>query len=135
LDDRVTGDPEVNSGAPPLATPPSPVQVGITGCCPRCGKASIFHRLIVFVPRCPVCGLDMGQFNVGDGAASFLILIVGAIVTGLAMWLELSRSPPWYVHVLLWLPLTLVLSLAFMRVVKGLLLALEFRHSAREGRL
>jgi uncharacterized protein (DUF983 family) len=50
------------------------------------------------------------------------------------MWLELSRSPPWYVHVLLWLPLTIVLSLGLMRLVKGLLLALEFRHGAREGR-
>ena len=77
----------------------------------------------------------MSQFNVGDGAASFLILIVGAIVTGLAMWLELTRAPPWYIHVLLWLPLTVVLSLALMRLVKGLLLALEFRHSAREGHL
>ncbi len=145
----MTGVPEANSGAPPQMTvppsqmtvppsaipvPPSAVQVGITGCCPRCGKASIFRKLIIFVPRCPACGLDMSQFNVGDGAASFLILIVGAIVTGLAMWLELSRSPPWYVHVLLWLPLTLILSLGLMRIAKGLLLALEYRHSAREGR-
>jgi len=125
----VTGVPDATSGAPP-----TPVHVSLTGCCPRCGKASIFRSLIVFVPRCSRCGLDMSQFNVGDGAASFLILVVGAIVTGLAMWLELSRSPPWYVHVLLWLPLTIVLSLGLMRLVKGLLLALEFRHGAREGR-
>lgn len=125
----MSGDPDANSGAPP-----SPAQVALTGCCPRCGKAPIFQRLIVFLPRCPACGLDMAQFNIGDGAASFLILIVGAIVTGLAMWLELTRSPPWYVHVMLWLPLTVVLSLGLMRLVKGLLLALEFRHEAREGR-
>jgi uncharacterized protein (DUF983 family) len=125
----MSGDPVANSG-----TPPSLAQVALTGCCPRCGKAPIFQRLIVFLPRCPACGLDMAQFNVGDGAASFLILIVGAIVTGLAMWLELTRSPPWYVHVMLWLPLTLMLSLGLMRLVKGVLLALEFRHEAREGR-
>lgn len=125
----MTGVPDASSGAPP-----SSVQVGLTGCCPRCGKASIFRGLIAFVPRCQACHLDMSQFNVGDGAASFLILVVGAIVTGLAMWLELSRSPPWYVHVLLWLPLTIALSLGLMRLVKGLLLALEFRHGAREGR-
>jgi uncharacterized protein (DUF983 family) len=125
----MSGDPDVHSGAPP-----SPVQVALTGCCPRCGKATIFERLIVFLPRCPACGLDMAKFNVGDGAASFLILIVGAIVTGLAMWLELTRSAPWYVHVMLWLPLTIMLSLGLMRLAKGLLLALEFRHEAREGR-
>ena len=95
----------------------------------------MFTRVIVFAPRCVVCGLDFRAFNVGDGAASFLILIVGAIVTGLAMWLELARSPPWYVHVALWVPLTVLLSLAFMRLAKALLLALEYRHEARQGQL
>lgn len=82
-----------------------------------------------------MCGLDYDTFNVGDGAASFLILIVGAIVTGLAMWLELSRSPPWYVHALLWVPLSLALTLGLSRIAKGLLVALEYRHEARQGRL
>lgn len=117
--------------APPL----SPVAAALKGRCPRCGKGALFSRVIVFAPRCATCGLDFRAFNVGDGAASFLILIVGAIVTGLAMWLELSRSPPWYVHVMLWLPLTLVLSLALMRFAKAILLALEYRHGARQGRL
>ena len=114
---------------------PSPLQVALGGCCPRCGKGRLFHNIIVFEPACASCGLDFLAFNVGDGAATFLILIVGAIVTGLAMWLELSVSPPWYVHVMLWLPLTLVLSLGLMRVAKGLLIALEYRHEARQGRL
>jgi uncharacterized protein (DUF983 family) len=95
----------------------------------------MFAGPVSFAPRCSHCGLDLLAFNVGDGAASFLILIVGAIVTGLAMWLELTRSPPWYIHAALWLPLTLVLSLGLMRLTKGLLLALEFRHEAREGKL
>ena len=110
----------------------TPLQVAIGGCCPRCGKGRLFGGIIRFAPRCAVCGLDFQAFNVGDGAASFLILIVGAIVTGLAMWLELSRSPPWWVHVLLWLPLTLLLSVALMRVSKALLLALEYRHDAHQ---
>ena len=91
--------------------------------------------MVTYAPRCSNCGLDYAAFNVGDGAASFLILIVGAIVTGLAMWLELSRSPPWYVHALLWGPLSLVLTLAFMRFAKALLLTIEFRQEARQGRL
>ncbi len=69
----------------------------------------------------------------GDGAAAFLILIVGAIITGLAVWLELSQSPPWWVHVLLWLPLTLVLSLGLMRLAKGALLALVWSQAAGSG--
>jgi uncharacterized protein (DUF983 family) len=94
----------------------------------------VFRGIIAFAPRCPACGLDLAAFNVGDGAASFLILIVGAIVIILALWVELRFEPPWWVHVLLWLPLTLALSLVLMRFAKGLLLALEYRNEAREGR-
>jgi uncharacterized protein (DUF983 family) len=39
------------------------------------------------------------------------------------------------VHVLLWGPLALVLTLGFMRIAKGLLIALEFGKDAREGHL
>jgi uncharacterized protein (DUF983 family) len=120
---------------PPAAAAPAPLRAALHGCCPRCGKGRLFGSLIGFAPRCTNCGLDFLAFNVGDGAASFLILIIGAIVTGLAMWLELSVSPPWYVHALLWLPLTLVLTLAMLRFSKALLLALEFRHEARQGKL
>ena len=94
----------------------------------------MFAGVLRFAPRCPACGLDFNAFNVGDGAASFLVLIVGAITVGLAVWLELSRAPPWYVHVLLWAPLALGLTLGLSRIAKGLLAALEFRHEAREGR-
>jgi uncharacterized protein (DUF983 family) len=119
----------------PAAVPVTLARVALTGCCPRCGKASIFNGLIAFAPQCANCELDFTAFNVGDGAASFLILIVGATITGLAMWLELTRSPPWYVHVILWLPLTLILSLGLMRVAKAVLLTLEYRHNARQGTL
>lgn len=75
------------------------------------------------------------MFNVGDGPAAFLTLGVGAIVTILAITVELMFEPPFWVHVLLWLPLTLVLVLGTLRLAKGALLALEYRNAAREGRI
>lgn len=110
------------------------VRRALAGHCPRCGKGKLFAGPVTFASACSECGLDYAAFNVGDGAASFLILAVGAIVTGSALWLELSVEPPWWVHVLLWLPLTLILSVGLMRLAKGALLALEFANSAREGR-
>jgi uncharacterized protein (DUF983 family) len=107
--------------------------VALRGACPRCGKGKLFDGIVTFAPRCTTCGLDFARFNVGDGAAAFLIFFVGVIVIGLAMWLELSRSPPWWVHALLWVPLTLALTLAFLRVAKTLLLTLEYRHDAAEA--
>ena len=85
--------------------------------------------------HCAHCGLDISKFNVGDGAAAFLIFLIGAIVVGLAMWLELSVSPPWWLHMLLWVPLTVIGAVAALRVSKGVLLGLEYKHDAVEGRI
>ena len=59
---------------------------------------------------------------------AFIILIVGAIVVTLALLVEVSYSPPVWLHLLLWLPLTLVLVLALMRPFKAVLVALQYKH-------
>ena len=84
-------------------------------------------------PRCSACSLDYGRFNVGDGAAPFLIFIVATIVIIASQVTEAKLAPPWWVHVLLWGPITLGLSLGLMRLAKGLFVALEFRNYAGEG--
>ena len=109
--------------------------VALRGLCPRCAAKTLYRGLAGFAPKCRACGLDFAGFNVGDGPAAFLILIVGALVTGLAVALELSAEPPFWVHILLWLPLTAALVVGSLRLAKGLLLALEYRHRAREGRV
>ncbi|MEA3038549.1 MAG: hypothetical protein QOE79_1062 [Sphingomonadales bacterium] len=117
-----------------LEGPPSLI-VGLRGLCPRCGAPGLFKGMVAFAPACRACGLDLEAFNVGDGPAALLILVVGALVTGLAIALELSASPPFWVHILLWVPLTAALVIGSLRVAKGALLALEYRHRAREGRI
>lgn len=109
--------------------------MALRGLCPRCGNKTLFAGIATFAPRCRACGLDFAGFNVGDGPAAFLIFIVGGIVAALAIAVELGVSPPWWVHVLLWLPLATILTIGLLRVSKALLLALEYRHRAREGRL
>lgn len=115
--------------------PVSPLRAAAEGRCPRCGAATLFAGPVRFSPRCTGCGLDFGRFNVGDGPAAFLTLIIGAVVTGLALWVELAYSPPWWVHALLWVPLVTVCTVGLLRLSKGVLLALEYRHDAAEGRL
>ena len=118
-----------------LYSPPRPFQAGIRGLCPRCGAKTLFGGWISFAPTCRACGLDIAAFNVGDGPAAFLTLFLGALIAGLAIAVELIFSPPWWVHALLWPAITLVLILASLRLTKGMLLALEYRHSAHEGRI
>ena len=114
---------------------PSPSSVALRGLCPNCGAPTLFSGLASFAPKCRACGLDYAGFNVGDGPAAFLIFIVGGLITGLAIWLELAVEPPFWVHILVWFPLTALLVVGLLRVSKGLLLALEYRHRAREAQI
>jgi uncharacterized protein (DUF983 family) len=82
-----------------------------------------------------VCGLDFAGFDAGDGPAVFVILIVGAIVAGSALVVEANFSPPYWVHAVIWLPITAILTLVLLRLAKALLLVLQYKHQAREGRL
>ena len=114
---------------------PAAGAVALRGLCPRCASKTLYQGLASFAPKCRACGLDFEGFNVGDGPAAFLILLVGAVVTALAVALELGAQPPFWVHILLWLPLTTGLVVGSLRLAKGLLLALEYRRGAREGRI
>jgi uncharacterized protein (DUF983 family) len=116
-------------------TAPAPLDAALRGLCPRCGAPGLFATFLRFADRCNGCDLDFRTFNVGDGAAAFLILIVGALVSVAAIVVELKFSPPLWAHLLLWLPLTVILTVGLLRVAKGLLLTLEYKNAAREGRI
>lgn len=109
---------------------PGLVPAALFGLCPRCGGRTLFDGIATFAPRCRACGLDFAQFNVGDGPAAFLTLIIGALVTGLALWLEVAIHPPFWVHVVLWVPFTAGAVLWGLRAGKAALLAAEFQRRA-----
>jgi len=121
--------------APREVGAPTIVQAGMKGLCPRCGEPSLYAGLLRFRDRCGRCGLDFTRFNVGDGPAAFLTLILGALVVGLAIWLQVKVEPPWWVHVLLWVPFMTAATILSLRVAKAMLLRAEFRNAAREGRI
>ena len=119
----------------PAPAEPRPAGAALRGLCPRCGARSLYQGIASFAPKCRACGLDYSSFNVGDGPAAFLIFGVGGLITAHAITLELSAEPPFWVHILLWLPLTALAVIGSLRTAKGLLLVLEYRHRAREGRM
>jgi uncharacterized protein (DUF983 family) len=121
------GEPEDTKGRPPIA------EAALFGLCPQCGARTLFGGLTAFAPRCPACGLELARYNVGDGPAALLILVIGALVAGLAIWLQLAVEPAFWVHVLLWVPLTTLLVIGGLRVSKAALLASEYRHKAGEA--
>jgi uncharacterized protein (DUF983 family) len=107
----------------------------LKGLCPRCGQGRLFDGYIALKTQCPACELDYAMFDAGDGPMVFGILIVGAIVCGLALWVEFTFQPPLWVHAVLWLPLICLLTAIFLRLSKSALLVLQYKHKAGEGRL
>ncbi|MBX3446310.1 MAG: DUF983 domain-containing protein [Parvibaculaceae bacterium] len=114
---------------------PSSLEVGLRGCCPRCGEGKLFAGFIDLAPKCESCGLDYGFADSGDGPAVFIMMIAGFLIVGLVLWVEFTWSPPYWVHIVLWLPLTLILTLGLIRPLKAWLVAQQYRHKAAEGRL
>lgn len=112
---------------------PEFAQAALFGLCPKCGSRTLFEGVVQFAPRCRVCGLDLSRFNVGDGPAAFLTLIIGALIVGLALWLEVALAPPFWVHALIWIPVTTGAVLLGLRVAKAWLLIAEYRNKAAEA--
>ena len=119
----------------PFHTGVSPVAAGLACRCPRCGRGRLFRGFLDLAPSCDNCGLDYGFADAGDGPVVFIILLAGTLVVGLALWVEITWSPPLWVHALLWTPLILISTLGLMRPLKGLLIAQQYAKRASEGRL
>jgi uncharacterized protein (DUF983 family) len=113
---------------------PSLVYASLFGRCPACGKGKLFRGFLRVASGCSACGLDYSKLEAGDGPAVFVILIVGAIVTGGALLTEVWFSPPYWVHAVIWGPAVVILSLCFLRPLKAGLVVLQYKHRAEEGR-
>lgn len=109
------------------------IPAALFGLCPNCEQKTLFHSITQFSDRCRACGLDYSSYNVGDGPAAFLTLIVGAVVLGLALIVEFAIYPPMWVHLLLWVPVTSLMVIGTLRFSKALLLISEHRNEAHEG--
>jgi uncharacterized protein (DUF983 family) len=115
-------------------TEPHALAAAVFGRCPRCGKGALFAGYLRVAACCASCGLDYAEFDAGDGPAVFVILIVGIVVAGGALLLENAASPPYWVHAVIWLPTICILSIVLLRLMKAMLLVLQYKHQAHEGR-
>ncbi len=115
--------------------PPSPYATGVSGRCPRCGGGKLFDGFLELAPRCEACGLDYGFADAGDGPAVIVTLLAGFIVVGAALVVEVKYEPPMWLHLAIFLPLTLIVCLGMLRPLKGVLVSLQYRNKAGLGQL
>ena len=100
--------------------------------CPACGKGQLFGRFLKIVPTCAACGEEMHHHRADDFPAYLVILIVGHIIVPSQLLTEQFLEPPLWVHLAIWLPLTLVMTLGLLQPVKGVIVALQW-HMGMHG--
>jgi uncharacterized protein (DUF983 family) len=113
----------------------STLWAGLTGRCPSCYRGRLFSGYLELAPACQSCGLSYDFADAGDGPAVFVILVTGFVVVGAALIVEILYAPPYLLHALVWGSLAIFLPLVLLRSFKGVLIALQFRNKAEEGKL
>ena len=115
------------------ASPRAAIAAGLRGHCPRCGEGRLFAGFLDLQPACDHCQLEYAFADSGDGPAFFVILVVGLIVVALAAIVEILFHPAPLVHLALWIPATVILSVGLLRPFKGVLVALQYHHYERHA--
>ena len=95
----------------------------------------MFTGYLALRDRCDQCGLDYAKADSGDGPAVFVIFIVGFIAVALAFILRFSFYAPIWLSFGLSAFVACALTIALLRPLKGVMIALQFQHKAEEGRL
>ncbi|MDZ4760576.1 MAG: DUF983 domain-containing protein [Alphaproteobacteria bacterium] len=112
----------------------SPLSAGMRCRCPDCGEGQVFCGFLKFKARCDACGADLSIADAGDGPAFFVMFAALVLIVPAAMLMELAFSPPTWVHVVLWPPVTFAFCLALLRPFKATLFALQWRNKAGEAK-
>lgn len=99
---------------------------GLAHTCPNCGEGVLYERFLKVVDRCSVCGEELHHHRADDAPAYFTIAIIGKIVVGLFVWLELAYAPPYWLHAVIWTPVLIIMSLAFLPRIKGVIVGLQW---------
>lgn len=121
----------ITSATDPAAAEPARSVVesmkrGAVGQCPACGKGKLFPRYLKVADRCPVCAEELHHHRADDAPPYFTILIVGHFIVAGVMMVEEYFHPDYWIHILMWFPLTIGLSLWFLPRVKGALVGLQW---------
>ena len=113
----------------------SPASAALAGRCPHCGRGKLFRGFLDVAERCTVCGLSYSFADAGDGPAFFVSFAALIVVVGLALVIDAAYEPPVWLLMLILLPLVLLLCLGTLRPVKGLIIGLQYRNKAEQGRI
>ena len=104
----------------------SVVKATFTCRCPRCGQGKLFSGLLDLRPACAACGLDFTRMDVGDGFVVPILMVLGFMVVGAAIWFDFTYNPPLWLHAVIWPPVTVALAVIMTRYLKSFLAVQQY---------
>ena len=102
------------------------IKRGFRGRCPRCGEGKLFRAFLKVDNNCSVCDLDFTPHRADDLPAYRVIVLVGHIGVGGFMAVEMTPLWPLWLHLAVWLPVTIVMALALLQPIKGAVVGLQW---------
>ena len=94
--------------------------------CPACNEGALYRAYLKVNDTCPACGEELHHQRADDAPPYFTMFITGHVVVGGILWTEKTFSPPTWVHLAIWLPALVLLSLWLLPRVKGALIGYQW---------
>jgi uncharacterized protein (DUF983 family) len=92
---------------------------GLARRCPNCGTGRLLKGFLTVRSPCEVCGTDNNIYPSDDFPPYLTIFVTGHLVVPLFIWTDLSLLPPLWVEAAFWLPITAIMCLALLPLMKG----------------
>ena len=94
--------------------------------CPNCGQGHIFRAYLKVADTCDVCGEELFHHRADDFPPYIAIMIVGHVLVGLMLHMEMTWhvNPAVYLYTLL--PLAIILPLAMLPSIKGAIVGMQW---------
>lgn len=103
------------------------IKRGLKRRCPHCGEGRAFSGYLKVADNCEHCGVQLGHIRADDFPPYLTIFLVGHIVVPAALFAEQSWSWSVSLHMMIWMPLTMILLLMFLPLMKGVAVGLMWR--------
>ena len=99
---------------------------GMANRCPKCGDGALFSKYLKVVDSCGTCGQELHHHRADDAPPYFTIFISGHIIIPLMILVERLWEPSLWIHMAVWLPVTLIMCMALLPPIKGALVGLQW---------
>jgi uncharacterized protein (DUF983 family) len=100
---------------------------GFVGKCANCGNGHLFGHFLKVADRCDKCGEEFHHHRADDFPAYLVIIVVGHAIVPAILAVEVAYSPPVWLQLIVWLPLTLFSALFLLQPTKGAIVGLQWQ--------